>query len=207
MKKLLTLFFFIPILSFATSEVVALKNSNSKWNIYYIAPSGNKFFIYESNYKIDTNSLDGGDLFYQTRGNIFSILYTCIGTHADSCIRYINIKNNQISQPFQYPALMTEGPYYDLVGPIDNLNQLTILTFQYPTSDTYMVFPIFQSCKHPFVYKLEHLSDGPQPGSRFLSNGNLYLNMMMDAGGYLEKIIPIDYKQLFQNCQNSESSS
>ena len=199
MKKLLLSLAFVPLCACATG-VSVVENHHGKWDVYYTSPAGKQFFIYEDADQMDAKSIDGGSLFYKTEGTVFWIFFPCYQHTSDSCLRYVNLTTNQISRVIERPALMVKGANSALVGPIDNLKENVVLTFNYPSDWQYTVTSIFQPCKHPFVYPLQHLSDGPDVGTAFLSNGSLHLNMLMDAGPNQSVTIPIDYKKLYAGC-------
>jgi hypothetical protein len=199
MKKWMLSLLFLP-LSVGATGVSVVENSHHKWDIYYTTPSGKRFFLYEDQNQPDTHSGPGEPLFYETRGNIFSILHYCFGNFQSCSVRYINISSNQISPVIMRPALQVSSDYYRTLGPLDNLNQNIVVLFNYPSDWQYTMTPIFEPCKHLFVYPLQHLSDGPDVGSAFLPNGDLYLNMMVDQGPNQSLTIPIDYKKLYADC-------
>ncbi len=202
MKKIFILFLLLPIFCFATTGISENKNSQGKWDIYYTAPSGKRFFIYEDQWQVSTTSVSGGDLFYQTNGNIFWIIFTCQRLDG-TCVRFINLDTNQISKTFTNLAPIIDKDQ-NILGPLYNPKKQVVVLFNYPDDFSFTITPIFTTCNNPFKYRLPHLSDGPDVGSRFLPNGDLYLNISMYYGPTNQQAtIPIDYKKLYANCQEN----
>ncbi len=198
MQKLLFCLIFLPLLSYATG-VSVMANTRHTWDVYYTSPSAKRFFIYEDTDHVNAQSISGGELFYKTQEQTVWIIFTCWQEKMESCARFINLKTAQESPIFIKPALAI-NQNQETMGPLANFKENVVVTFNYPSDWQYTVTPIFKPCKHPFVYPLQHLSDGPDAGSAFLPNGSLHLNMLMNAGPNQSVTIPIDYKKLYADC-------
>lgn len=198
MKKiflLLLLIFSVNVV--AQAGVTVEQNKEGKWDTYYTATNGQRFLIYTQDLQ-SSPVLGAGDMFYQTKNNLFYIVYRCLD-YDDSCIRFIDLTTNQMSPEIYHPVVMQDNQGAP-TGIIINLAQKVILTFDYKADNDYTVTPIFQKCKKPLTYETPSLGDGPDPGTKFLDNGDVYIKEGSLYGTNMDATIKIDYEQLYKHC-------
>jgi hypothetical protein len=182
---------FIPITALCDSpagnHLEVVHNANNGTQIYVNTDSNKRILAYETNNFLERDNSD-----QMSAGINNNILWITVYDKNTTIAIFSDLRSNKV---FSINSNDDTG----------NDNYKTKVTLLYnKEKNIYTIIPILEPCKNPITYQPSVKTIGPELGSHYLKNGNLFIaTQKMPGGDEYNFIIPINYQKFFADCRGN----